>query len=116
MCNIFVQKEIGRKNHVEALELFRGLTLAALVEALRMKHNPLQYDFRTRYMCRELPARASLCYGAVLPKLLASIITSRMSTTLSLLMSALRFQFESCGADPKAADNTPASTGLTVPS
>lgn len=56
MFNIFVQKEINRKNHVEALELYRGLTLAALVEALRMKHNPLHYDFRTRYMCYGLPS------------------------------------------------------------
>ena len=55
LFNIFVQKEINRSNYIQAIELYRGLTLAALVEALRMKHGPLHYDFKTSYVHHELP-------------------------------------------------------------
>jgi len=51
----FVLKEIYRKNWLEALEFYRGLVLLSLVEALRMRHGPEHYDFRMRYVYRELP-------------------------------------------------------------
>jgi hypothetical protein len=53
--NSSVQKEINRGNYLEAIDLYHNLTLAALVEALRIKHNPLHYDFRMRYVHYELP-------------------------------------------------------------
>jgi hypothetical protein len=55
MFNNFVQKEINRGNSLEALDLYRGLTLATLVEALRIKHNPLHHGFKMRYIHYELP-------------------------------------------------------------
>ncbi len=51
----FVQKEILRGNLLEALEFYRDVVLQALVEGLRMRHGPIHYDFRMRYVYRELP-------------------------------------------------------------
>ncbi len=51
----FIPKEIHRGNWLEALEFYRALVLQSLVEALRMRHGPLHYDFRMRYVYRELP-------------------------------------------------------------
>lgn len=51
----FVLKEIYRKNWLEAPEFYRGIVLPSLVEALRMRHGPRHYDFRRRYVHRELP-------------------------------------------------------------
>jgi len=51
----FVPKEIRRGQWLEALEFYRALVLPALVEALRMRYGPLHYDFRMRYVYRELP-------------------------------------------------------------
>ena len=55
MFNNLVQKEIYRHNYLEAMEWYHVFTLTALVEALRMKHNPVHHDFRMRYMHYELP-------------------------------------------------------------
>jgi hypothetical protein len=55
MFNNFVQKEINRRNWLEAIDLYHVLTLGALVEALRMKHKPVHYDFKMRYVHYELP-------------------------------------------------------------
>lgn len=55
MFNIFVQKEINRKNSIEAITIYQNFTLGTLVEALRMKHNPVHHDFKTRYAHYELP-------------------------------------------------------------
>lgn len=55
MFNCFVQKEINRDNAIEALDLYYAITLATLVEVLRMKHSPIHYDFKTRYIYHELP-------------------------------------------------------------
>lgn len=52
----FVSKEIARGNWLEVLDLYRTLVLSSLVEALRMRHAPLHYDFRMRYVQRELPS------------------------------------------------------------
>jgi hypothetical protein len=57
MFGVFVQKEIYRENWIEAVDLYRLVVLDSLTEALRMKHNPLHYDFRTRYVHYELPAK-----------------------------------------------------------
>lgn len=56
MFNNFVQKEINRGHFLEALDLYHGLTLGALVEALRIKHNPIHYNFRMEYLHYELPS------------------------------------------------------------
>ena len=53
--NIFVQKEINRGNALEALDLYYNITLAILVEILRIKYSPLHHDFKTRYIYSELP-------------------------------------------------------------
>ncbi len=55
--NCFVQKEIKRGNSIEALDLYHNLTLGLLVEALRIKHNPIHYDFKTSYVSYELPPK-----------------------------------------------------------
>jgi len=55
MFNNFVQKQINRGHHLEAIDLYHSLTLAALVEALRIKHNPIHYNFRMEYIYYELP-------------------------------------------------------------
>lgn len=56
MFRMFVQKEMNRKNWIEAVDLYRLVVLDSLTEALRMKHKPIHYDFRTRYIRYELPA------------------------------------------------------------
>jgi hypothetical protein len=56
MFNNFVQKEINRGNHLEALDLYYSLTLAALVEALRIRYNPVHHDFKMRYIHYEFPS------------------------------------------------------------
>ncbi|MDH5783044.1 MAG: hypothetical protein OEZ35_05205 [Candidatus Bathyarchaeota archaeon] len=56
MFNNFVQKEINRGNYLEAIDLYNALTLATLVEALRIKYNPVHYDFKMRYIHYELPS------------------------------------------------------------
>jgi hypothetical protein len=55
MFNIFVQKEINRRDHLEAIEMYYNITLASLVEALRMKYNPIHYEFKMRYIHYEFP-------------------------------------------------------------
>ena len=51
----FVQKEILRGNKLEALEFYRAIVIQSLVEVLRMRYGPRHYDFRMRYVYRELP-------------------------------------------------------------
>jgi len=58
MFNNFVQKEINRGNHLEALDMYYALTLATIVEALRIKYCPVHYDFRMRYIHYELSPEA----------------------------------------------------------
>jgi len=55
MFNNFVQKEINRHNFLEAIDLYHVVTLATLVELLRIKHHPLHHDFKMRYIHYELP-------------------------------------------------------------
>jgi len=56
MFNSFVQKEINRGNHLEAIDLYYAVTLATLVEALRIRFNPVHHDFKMRYIHYELPS------------------------------------------------------------
>jgi hypothetical protein len=58
MFNNFVQKEINRGHLLEAIDLYHGLTLATLVEALRIKYNPVHYNFKMEYVHYELPPEA----------------------------------------------------------
>ena len=46
----FVQKEINRGNFIEAVDLYKGVVLDSLTEALRIRHNPVHHDFKTRYI------------------------------------------------------------------
>lgn len=66
LFNVFVQKEINRGNFLEAIDSYHNLTLAMLVEALRIKDNPLHCEFRMRYVHSELASevieRLSLLY------------------------------------------------------
>jgi len=55
MFNSFIQKEINRGNYLEAIDFYRILTLASLVEAVRIRYNPLHHDFKMRYIHYELP-------------------------------------------------------------
>lgn len=55
MFNNFVQKEVNRGNYLEAIDFYRVLTLGSLVEALRMRYNPLHYNFGIRYVHYEIP-------------------------------------------------------------
>ena len=57
MFNNFVQKEINRHNHIEAVYLYHRLTLDMLIDVLRIKYSPFHYDFKTRYIHYELPPK-----------------------------------------------------------
>jgi hypothetical protein len=56
MFNNFVQKEINRGHLLEAIDLYHSFILAALVEVLRIKHNPIHYNFKMEYVHYELPS------------------------------------------------------------
>lgn len=51
----FIPKEISRKNYIEAVALYHRLVLDSLVDALRIKHKPVRYGFKTRYVHYDLP-------------------------------------------------------------
>jgi hypothetical protein len=53
--NNYVIKEIERGHALEALEDYRAITLATLVEALRIRYSPLHFDFRMHHVDTELP-------------------------------------------------------------
>jgi hypothetical protein len=56
MFNSFVQKEINRGNHLEALDFYHAYTLAILISALRIRYNPFHHNFRMHYIHYELPS------------------------------------------------------------
>jgi predicted nucleotidyltransferase len=51
----FIEKELSRHNDIEALDLYHRFILGSLVEVLRIKHKPVRYDFKTRYIHYDLP-------------------------------------------------------------
>jgi len=55
MFQCFVPKEMKRGNYVEALDVYSHLVMELLLEALRMKHKPLHYNFRTHHILHDLP-------------------------------------------------------------
>ncbi len=57
MFNIFVQKEIHRRNFLEALWLYHNVTLGSLIEALRIRYDPFHHDFKMCHIHHDLPPR-----------------------------------------------------------
>ena len=55
MFQVLVEKEEWRGNPIDALHFYQGLTLAPLVELLRIKHDPLRHAWGNRYLHRTLP-------------------------------------------------------------
>lgn len=51
----FVEKEIGRRNWIEAVSNYQRVVLDSLLEVLRMKHQPERFGFGFRYVHYELP-------------------------------------------------------------
>src|SRR4030095_39660 len=51
----FVRKAVLRRQDVEALACFWSYTLRPLAELLRVRYCPLRWDFRLRYLDRDLP-------------------------------------------------------------
>jgi predicted nucleotidyltransferase len=51
----FIEKEMNRHNDIEVLDLYQRFILGSLVEILRIKHKPVRYDFKTRYVHYDLP-------------------------------------------------------------
>ena len=51
----FIEKEIMRGDYLRALGLYQRMVLAALVEALRIRHKPEHYDFGVSYTRYHLP-------------------------------------------------------------
>ncbi len=55
MFQVLVEKETWRGNPIDALNFYQGLTLAPLVELLRIRHDPLRHNWGNRYLHRILP-------------------------------------------------------------
>jgi len=58
MFQSFTLKEINRRDNIAALTYYHGFTLRPLVEALRIKHDPVRYNFHSRYLYHILPREA----------------------------------------------------------
>ena len=55
LFQVFVRKAVLRGMIAEAASLYQRVTIAALVELLRMRHAPERFDFGMRYLDRDLP-------------------------------------------------------------
>jgi len=55
MFQVDTLKELNRGNDIEAHTFYVNNTLRPLVEALRIKYSPFHYNFRTHYICHDLP-------------------------------------------------------------
>ena len=55
MMQVLVRRAVLRRMPAEAAALYQRLTVAPLVEVLRMRHAPERYDFGVRYIDRDLP-------------------------------------------------------------
>jgi hypothetical protein len=58
MLACFVEKELGRGNYIDAIDLYHRLVLGSLVDVLRVKHDPMRYNFGPRYLRYNLPPEA----------------------------------------------------------
>jgi hypothetical protein len=56
MFQPLVTKDCLRGRHLDALHFYQALTLAPLVEMLRIKHDPWRHNFGWRYLQCDLPA------------------------------------------------------------
>lgn len=55
MFQLLIEKEGWRGQAIDALNFYQGLMLPALVELLRIKHDPLRHNWGNRYLHRTLP-------------------------------------------------------------
>lgn len=55
MNQFLIEKELNRKNFIEAFAFYQGYSLSILLEMLRIRHNPYRYSFRTRYVYYDFP-------------------------------------------------------------
>lgn len=55
MFQVLVEKETWRGNAIDALYFYHSLTLAPLVELLRIRHDPLRHNWGNRYLHHTLP-------------------------------------------------------------
>jgi hypothetical protein len=56
LFQVLTLKEIKRGNGIEALAYYHSFTLRPLIELLRIRYTPAQYNFHTRYVYYDLPA------------------------------------------------------------
>ncbi|MBK7446291.1 MAG: hypothetical protein IPJ45_09770 [Ignavibacteria bacterium] len=50
-----IEKEIIRGRYIDALAYYFDLTLKPLIRSLRIKYNPVHYNFEFRYLYDEFP-------------------------------------------------------------
>ncbi len=55
----FTEKELMRKNNIDAFSFYYGFTLRPLVELIRIKYTPDHFNFFSRYVHIELPVKIS---------------------------------------------------------
>ncbi len=55
LFQVLTLKELNRQKEIIALPFYISMTLRPLVEALRIKHAPLHYNFFTAYIDHDLP-------------------------------------------------------------
>jgi hypothetical protein len=55
LFQVLTLKEIHRGNGIEALAYYHSFTLRPLVELLRIRHTPAQYNFYARYVYYDFP-------------------------------------------------------------
>ncbi|MBZ0274973.1 MAG: nucleotidyltransferase domain-containing protein, partial [Anaerolineae bacterium] len=55
LFQVLTQKEINRRNWLDALTFYQAYTLRPLVEVLRMQYDPARYNFGPRYLPYDFP-------------------------------------------------------------
>jgi predicted nucleotidyltransferase len=55
LFQVLTEKELNRGNDIHAYSFYVAYTFRPLVMVLRMKYNPVHYDFFTAYLYHELP-------------------------------------------------------------
>lgn len=55
LIEVFVSKELNRKNYIEAYEYYYRSLLDLLVEILRIRYSPYHYNFKATYIAYDLP-------------------------------------------------------------